>query len=145
MKLTIPAFAVAVALTGLQTSAPALSAPIPAQQLTAAAGDAGRLTEVQFRRHGFRHHGRGGYGRRYYGPRYHGRHPYYGRPYRRSIGRGAGIAGLATGAIVGGALAAEAAQARADDRVAYCARKYKSFDPSSGTYLGYDGERHACR
>ena len=27
---------------------------------------------------------------------------------------------------------------------AYCARKYGSFDASSGTFLGYDGFRHVC-
>jgi len=27
---------------------------------------------------------------------------------------------------------------------AYCARKYGSFDPRSGTFLGYDGYRHTC-
>jgi hypothetical protein len=27
---------------------------------------------------------------------------------------------------------------------AYCARKYGSFDPNSGTFLGYDGYRHTC-
>jgi BA14K-like protein len=27
---------------------------------------------------------------------------------------------------------------------AYCARRYKSYDPASGTYLGYDGLRHPC-
>ena len=27
----------------------------------------------------------------------------------------------------------------------YCARKYRSFDPRSGTYLGYDGYRHLCQ
>jgi hypothetical protein len=28
---------------------------------------------------------------------------------------------------------------------AYCARKFDSFDPRSGTYEGYDGYRHMCR
>lgn len=28
---------------------------------------------------------------------------------------------------------------------AYCASKYRSFDPASGTFLGYDGRRHYCR
>jgi hypothetical protein len=28
--------------------------------------------------------------------------------------------------------------------VAYCARRFKSYDPGSGTYLGYDGLRHSC-
>jgi hypothetical protein len=27
---------------------------------------------------------------------------------------------------------------------AACAEKYRSYDPASGTYLGYDGERHQC-
>jgi len=27
---------------------------------------------------------------------------------------------------------------------AYCARRYKSYDASSGTFLGRDGQRHAC-
>lgn len=26
----------------------------------------------------------------------------------------------------------------------YCAQRYKSYDPASGTYLGYDGVRHPC-
>jgi hypothetical protein len=27
---------------------------------------------------------------------------------------------------------------------AYCAQRYRSYDPASGTYLGYDGVRHSC-
>lgn len=27
---------------------------------------------------------------------------------------------------------------------AYCARRFKSYDASTGTYLGYDGQRHPC-
>jgi hypothetical protein len=30
------------------------------------------------------------------------------------------------------------------DATAYCSQRYKSYDPSSGTYLGYDGARHPC-
>lgn len=30
------------------------------------------------------------------------------------------------------------------DAVAYCERTYRSYDPASGTYLGYDGLRHPC-
>ena len=26
-----------------------------------------------------------------------------------------------------------------------CAQRYRSYDPGSGTYLGYDGQRHSCR
>ena len=31
-----------------------------------------------------------------------------------------------------------------DDAVAYCMQTYQSYDPASGTYLGYDGFRHPC-
>jgi hypothetical protein len=27
----------------------------------------------------------------------------------------------------------------------YCARRFRSYDPGSGTYLGYDGARHPCQ
>ena len=26
-----------------------------------------------------------------------------------------------------------------------CAQRYRSYDPASGTYMGYDGTRHSCR
>jgi hypothetical protein len=32
----------------------------------------------------------------------------------------------------------------AGDAVAYCKQRFRSYDPSSGTYLGYDGQRHPC-
>jgi BA14K-like protein len=28
--------------------------------------------------------------------------------------------------------------------VAYCQQRFRSYDPSSGTYMGYDGLRHSC-
>jgi hypothetical protein len=30
------------------------------------------------------------------------------------------------------------------DDAGSCAARYRSYDPASGTYLGYDGERHPC-
>lgn len=92
---------------------------------------------------------------------------------------GAGAAGLAAGAVIGGAVASspyawgpgyyggyygyepdyyayepgyaagpsvtviegESAGGGSD---AYCMQRFKSYDPSSGTYLGYDGMRHPC-
>jgi hypothetical protein len=32
----------------------------------------------------------------------------------------------------------------AGDPAAYCAQRFKSYDPATGTYLGYDGLRHPC-
>jgi len=31
-----------------------------------------------------------------------------------------------------------------DDAVVYCMQTYQSYDPASGTYLGFDGLRHPC-
>jgi hypothetical protein len=92
---------------------------------------------------------------RHYGPR-----PVY-RHHRYDPGAAAvaGIFGLATGAIIAGALAPAPLYPVAPHRVlphrvvphysrsdlAYCSRKYRSFDPVSFTYLGYDGRRHYCR
>lgn len=89
---------------------------------------------------------------------------------RRGWGGGAGVGlGLAAGALLGGAIAAGAspyyygpgyyyggpayypapAPVVVDpygggDAVAYCMQRFKSYDPASGTYLGYDGYRHPC-
>ena len=41
----------------------------------------------------------------------------------------------------GGAIAASQA---AQQNAAYCAQRFRSYDPQSGTYLGRDGRRHAC-
>jgi hypothetical protein len=41
-----------------------------------------------------------------------------------------------------GYAAAPAASSDSDDQ--YCMQRYRSYDPGSGTYLGYDGERHPC-
>jgi hypothetical protein len=65
-------------------------------------------------------------------------------------------AGLIIGAILGFALGAavvdsqeqqQVATSRLSDPgwIAYCARRYASFDPYTGTYLGSDGLRHYCR
>lgn len=61
---------------------------------------------------------------------------------RGYYGNGAAIGGLAAGAIIGGAIASSQAHAAQAD--SYCSQRYKSYDPASGTYLGYDGARHPC-
>lgn len=37
-----------------------------------------------------------------------------------------------------------AAAPAADGDAAYCAQRYRSYDPASGTYLNYDGNRYPC-
>lgn len=33
---------------------------------------------------------------------------------------------------------------RRDDAVRYCASRYRSYDPATGTFVGYDGRSHPC-
>jgi hypothetical protein len=93
----------------------------------------------------------GGHGGGWHGGGYRG--GYYGG--------GWGWGGFAAGAVIGGLLAAPYYYGGgpyyyygggpyyyygppAGSAVAYCLRRFKSFDPRSGTYLGYDGYRHPC-
>ncbi len=89
-------------------SLPATSAPLMNNAGLSKASASSDVTNVQYRR-------------------YH-RHGYY----RRGGGGGgtaAGIGlGLAAGAIIGGAIAASAAQA--NQNAAYCAQRYRSYDPA---------------
>jgi hypothetical protein len=43
-----------------------------------------------------------------------------------------------------GSAVVEVAPGGGGDDVGYCMQTYKSYDPQSGTYLGYDGLRHPC-
>jgi len=78
---------------------------------------------------------------------------------RGGWGRGAGIgAGIIGGAIIGGMLAAPYyaadpyygydgpyyAPGYGGNAVAYCMQRFRSYDPASGTYVGFDGLRHSC-
>jgi hypothetical protein len=81
---------------------------------------------------------------------FHGRHGHFHG--------GGGLAGFAAGAILGGVLAAQepyyygpvygppvyGPPVYDGNGVAYCESRFKSYDPASGTYLGYDGYRHSC-
>jgi hypothetical protein len=98
----------------ITVSAPAMSAPLMSG--IANFGPTAPIEPVQYRRWHHHHHGGGG-------------------------GAGALIGGLAAGAIIGGAIAASQA---AQQNAAYCAQRFRSYDPQSGTYLGRDGRRHAC-
>ena len=64
-------------------------------------------------------------------------------------GRGGGNVGLGIGlgigaAVIGGAIAASAAEQQRRDAVGYCMQRYRSYDPQSMTYLGSDGFRRSC-
>ena len=134
---------------GLAPASAAEAQTAPVQDLVAALQKGEVQSDyVQYRRYyGGRHYYGGG--PRYVERRYYGR-PYAGRYYRRDYGYGsaaaAGAIGLATGAIIGGAIAQSQAQAAPvyGGNAAYCAQRYRSYDPASGTYLGFDGLRHPC-
>ena len=113
--------------TGLAFNAPAMSAPLSADSGLRSSVAADGVQNVQWRHRHWHHGPHWGHG--------HWRHRHYGW--------GPAIGGLAAGAIIGGAIASSQAQARADE-VAYCSQRFKSYDPASGTYLGYDGLRHPC-
>jgi hypothetical protein len=80
---------------------------------------------------------------------YRGRR-YWGRGPGPGAAVAAGVAGLAAGAIVGSAIANNAAarplpQTADPDFIAYCSRKYRTFDPQDGTFLARDGQRYMCQ
>ncbi len=136
-SLGLSALAMAAAFT--PTAASAAPAAAGLSSLGSAAPQL--VQQVQHRRH---YHG----GHRWHGPRYYG--------YRRGSDGAAVAAGVIGGLALGAAIAGAASApppppayapvygARAD-WIAYCSSKYRSFDPASGTYLGYDGLRHPCR
>jgi len=84
---------------------------------------------------------------------------------RGHSGGGAVLGGLAAGMILGGIIASQPhyygpgyyygppppayyygpGPYGPPDWEAYCASRYRSFDPYSGTYMGYDGVRRPCR
>jgi len=116
IKLTAKTLAI---ILGLCTAIPAQAVPLSAVSsgIAAAATDVTTLTEAQYRR----------------GPRHHG---------RRGGGDGGAVAaGVLGGLLLGAIIAGQAQQQRSVD---YCRQRYRSYDPYSGTYLGYDGRRHPC-
>lgn len=122
MRRTFVVLAAAGAMLSTAAS-PVLAAPLPIGN----PGPDSSVQQVQHRHwhgHGHRHH--------------HGHH----RHHHGHYGTGAAVlGGLAAGAIIGGAIANSQAQSNA---ASYCAQRYRSYDPGSGTYLGRDGLRHPC-
>jgi hypothetical protein len=110
--------------TALTASQPAAAAPLMnSTVLSGAATASSNIENVQYYRRGYGHR------------HYHHRHGHGG------TAAGVGI-GLAAGAIIGGAIAAS--QAQAQQNHAYCAQRYRSYDPASGTYLNKNGNRYPC-
>jgi hypothetical protein len=142
------AFGVAALLLG--SAARSSAAPLPSSVAALGTATAGDVIDVRYR-------GRGGAGiaagiasgliiggiiasqPRYYGygPGY-GYYGYYGGPPPLFYGPGVFYPPGHYGPIVGPGY-------RRGDWMSYCFSRYRSFDPASGTYMGYDGRRHPCR
>ena len=118
-----------LALAGIGTlpSQPAQAQAVAAPAIARAATEIGSVDLVQYRR-------------------YHGGRTYYRGRGNAGAAVGAGILGIAAGAIIAGSIAQQQAAERVDDDrwLANCARRYRSFDPSTGTYLARDGRRYYC-
>ena len=123
---SIPLFIVALIGLGFSAMAvPATAAPFGdalSKNLTPGAGlnENSSIIQVQYRR------GRRG--------------GYYDR--RRGGGDGGAVAAGILGGLVLGTIIAN--QAQPQRSVQYCVQRFRSYDPRSGTYLGYDGYRHRC-
>ena len=97
----------------------------------------------------------------------YGNHGGHGGHYRHGYRGGggnavaAGIIGLGVGALIGSALTprtvyvpppppryapvAYGPQPWSPDWYSYCYSRYRTFNPNSGTFVGYDGYEHFCR
>lgn len=130
----LAAIVAAAALTFAGATAQAAPlGPSTAQGIaTAAEAGGATVTPVQY----YHHHRRGHY-RGYRGDRYHGH-----RHHDHDNGAGAAVAGGILGLALGAMIAGSAAQN--SNSVQYCMNRFRSYDPRSGTYLGYDGYRHPC-
>lgn len=134
MQIKFASKAMVVAL-GLATAIPAHAVPLSVSSAGIASMSAQTTVVEQVQ-----HRGSGGRGPGP-GPRGGG---YRGGGDHRGGGGGDGgavAAGILGGLLLGAIIANSAQQQRGAD---YCARRFRSYDPYSGTYLGYDGYRHPC-
>jgi Ni/Co efflux regulator RcnB len=123
-----------------------LATPIAAQAQSGVRADGS--FQVADHRGGWRGHNRDW--RRHHNNRHHGWRGGSRYYYRDNDNWGgaaaAGIIGLAAGAMI----ANSANQPRyysggyGGDYVSYCSNRYRSFNPRTGTYTGYDGYQHRC-
>jgi len=116
-----PLSAAGALLSACLLAVPASAAPLSfSKDLSSQADGHSLLLQVQHR-----HHGGGG-----------GRHG----------GGGGGDGGAVAAGVIGGLIlgAVIANEAQRQNAVNYCAQRFRSYDPGSGTYVGRDGRRHRC-
>jgi len=132
------ALAMTVSLAAMPAGHAAPLAPSQSAVAAHAGADNSLVQEVQWRRRGYYRGGAGlglglaagaliggaiaaGSNPYYYGPGYYGGPGYYAAPAPVVVQPGYG-----------------------GDAEAYCMRRYRSYDPASGTYLNNDGNRYPC-
>lgn len=126
-RFAAPAIALAL-LAAPVTAAPASPQALSSIGKSAQAGS--NIVDVQ-RRGGWRGN-RGFRGNRFRGGRGYG---------RRGSNAGAIIGGLVAGALIAGAVRESRASSGDFER---CEATYRSFNPRTGTYVGYDGVERVC-
>ncbi|MBL8893800.1 MAG: BA14K family protein [Rhizobiales bacterium] len=135
----------AIALPSLSFAGPLAQPNLPTQ---VSKGDVNIEPVAQYWRKKKPGYGNYAYNKRWHGERYRYRHGaynhyhngwYYNSPW------------WVAGPIIGGALVGAYAAPRVyyddgygDGHVQYCFNRYRSYDPRSNTFLGYDGYRHEC-
>ena len=139
--LTASAGLSALALAAILAPSQASATPAGAGLSALGSVDSQHVQQVQWRGRG------GGY---YRGRGYGYRGGYYRGGNGGAVAAGV-LGGLALGAVIAGANAAPPPVAYAPayggggDWLAYCSSKYRSFNPATGLYLGYDGQYHPCQ
>jgi hypothetical protein len=123
---------------------PAAASPLSINLSHKAAPGDGLVQDVQHRR-ARGHRGGHRYDRHRHGPRYRHRRGdyryYYGGYYYRTPW----WLGAAAAAGVAGAIANSAARAaQGSSHVSWCQNRYRSYNPATDTYTGYDGRQHRC-
>ena len=88
--------------------------------------------QAGFRQNNYRQNGFRQNGYRQYG---------YNRRNNRGFRGGAVIGGIVASVLIASAI--RESRAGSSD-LSQCEERYRSFDPRTGTYMGYDGERHVC-
>ena len=133
-----------IGVTGASAAVPTLSAPAAVEtgapvQLVDRRGHSKKWKKYSRSRGHDRHYSKR---HRYDSHRYYSSRRHYHRG-NDGFPLALGIIGLAVGAAVANSYSAPHYYGGSNND--YCARKYRSWDPYSRTYLGYDGRRHACR
>lgn len=126
MKLTLAGLATLGAIAATSASATTLPAPVVAA----------KSSGVELVQHNRRHQMR------------QWRRQHDGRNWRRRYvrrDRGVNVGELFIGTIAGAIIANAIREGYArDSDIEACADRYNSFDPETGTYIGYDGRTYVC-